>query len=246
MATASTRAVASAVVARTGVVHDFNDKDSSQHHEPSYEQRDALLARFPHPKAAAGSKCVPEYPSTPPKPPSPGSLGATMSLTQGAFTRVDAKQSAFVIDYCPTGNGQPLTRRLLIFDGSKLELDFVFPDSLRAEAVISSVDVDFDGRSELVLSDSEFRPPTSQLTTMTLLKVAPDAPRVLGTWTGADHCSVRKSPNEETLHRITFVFSEGNVRFTDVATTEPCRVHPPPPWTRPPPYKVVAPAEGAD
>ena len=39
--------------------------------------------------------------------------------------------------------------------------------------------------------------------------VAPAAPRVLGSWDVIDHCSVRKEPDQETVHRLGFSVSAG-------------------------------------
>ncbi len=206
------------------LLYDFGAPDAWRTHEPARDEADALLARFPHPHAQPGTVCDPNLPGTPAKSRLGGRLLPGLSVVRGAFTRPGAQQSAFFIDYCLTGVGQPRTRRLLVLEGERVEVDAVMPATPIADGVLAAVDVDLDGRAELLLTASIFRPETSQLQTATLLQVAPGAPRVLGSWDVIDHCSVRKQPDQETVHRLGFIAgaSAGAPTFTDHATTRAC------------------------
>jgi len=206
------------------LLHDFGAPEAWRTREPARDEADALLARFPHPRAQPGSVCDPNLPGTPAQSRLGGRLMPGLSVVRGAFTRPAAQQSAFFIDYCLTGVGQPRTQRLLVLEGDRVEVDYLLPATLLADGVIASADVDLDGRAELLLTTSVFRPETSQLQTATLLQVAPGPPRVLGTWDAIDHCSVRKDPDQETVHRLGFSVSVGGgtPTFTDQPTTRPC------------------------
>lgn len=204
------------------LLYDFGAPDAWRTHEPTRAEADALLARFPHPHAAPASVCDPNLPGTPAGSRLGGRLMPGLSVVRGAFTRPAAAQSAFFIDYCLTGVGQPRTQRLLVLEGDRVELDYLVPASLRVDGVLAAVDVDLDGRAELLLTASIFRPGTSQLQTATLLELGPAVPRVLGSWDVIDHCSVSKQPDQETVHRLGFSVGAGAPTFTDQATTRPC------------------------
>jgi hypothetical protein len=152
-----------------------------------------------------------------------------VTRVRGAFTRGEATQSAYVIDYCPTGVGVPRTRRLLVLEGETVELDHEFGDDVRAEEILHAADVNGDGLSEVLLTGSVFRSDRS-VTEAVLLQLRPGRPTVLGKWTALAHCS---PPNDErTGQRIFFRVNGGAAIFRAQSVTERCFYPPSPPRPR--------------
>jgi hypothetical protein len=210
------------------LLHDFGPRDAWRTPSASTEESAALVARFPHPHAK-GATCGLNYPTTPVKDRAQGTLLPRVTVVRGAFSRAGAEQSAFLVDYCPTGDRVPSTRRLLVLENDKLVVDHELGRAEVGDEVLLSIDVTKDGLAELLLLATLYRPGTSSLTVATLMQIAPGKPRVLGRWDAIDHCSVLKNPDETTTHEISFRPDETAPSFRDKATTERCFYPPPPP-----------------
>ncbi len=210
------------------VLYDFGPRDAWRAPSATTEESAALVARFPHPHAK-GKKCGLNYPTTPAKDRAQGTLLPRVTVVRGAFSRAGVEQAAYLVDYCPTGDGVPSTRRLLVLENDKVVIDHELGRAEVGDEVLHAVDVTNDGLAELLLLATLYRPGTSSLTVATLLQIAPGKPRVLGRWDAIDHCSVLKNPDETTKHRITFRPDDATPSFRDKATTERCFYPPPPP-----------------
>lgn len=187
---------------------------------------EGLVARFPHPEAKAGTTCRANDPNEPQK----KVQESFATAIAGSFSAAGAKEMAFLIDYCPTGLGVPRTRRVIVLDGDKVVLDHVLPANTKGEWADLAIDIDGDGREEILATSNIFRPGRSTLTEATLLRVAPGKLAVLGAWAVIDHCStVYKKPDDVTSHTISYRLNNGVPSFRDVAKTEPCFYPPPPP-----------------
>ena len=142
-----------------------------------------------------------------------------VTMVKGAFTRAGATQSAYFIDYCPTGVGVPRTKRLLVLEGEAVELDHEFGGDSRAEEILHAADVNDDGLAEVLLTGYVFRPDRSY-TEAVLMQSRPGKPRTLATFKALVHCA---PPNDEwTGRRIFFRVKGGAAIFREQAVTERC------------------------
>lgn len=197
------------------VVVDFSLDPKPESRQVANAVMTELLRRFPHPHAN-GKTCDPNYPNTPAKERAGGQLLPYITSVDAAITKKQ-KQTAYVIDYCPTGNGVPRTRRLLVLDGTAVAIDRELPASIPATAIIATTDIDGDGRAELVLTDTEHR--KRAVTVVYLVRARATDLKLLGSWTGLEHCSVLEPP-DEIVHRITAAGPDGP--FKDTAIKRRC------------------------
>jgi hypothetical protein len=206
------------------LLHDFSKRGGSGSSLNGI-QSGLLVARFPHPKAKPGTTCRANDPNEPTK----TVEEPFTSAIAGSFSSAGAKEVAFFIDYCPTGLGQPRTRRVVVIDGDKLVIDYVLPATARGEWADLAIDVDGDGREEILATSIIWRPDRPTVTEATLLRLAPK-PAVLGAWKVIDHCDqFKKNPDTTTTHTISWRMKDGVASFRDVAKTEGCFYPPAPP-----------------
>lgn len=95
--------------------------------------------------------------------------------------------------------------------------------------IIAAPDIDGDRRSELLLTSTESN--TRVVVTVHLVRVTKNSLKLLGSWTGLEHCSV-SAPPDEILHRITAAGTSGP--FKDTAVARRCYYAPAPPSAPPP------------
>lgn len=213
------------------VVIDFSADPKPEHRQLSDAAMTELLRRFPHPHAE-GKTCDPNRKETPPKERAGGQLLPYITSVDASVTSA-ARQTAYMIDYCPTGNGVPRTRRLLVLEGNSVVVDRELPASIPADAIIAAPDIDGDRRSELLLTSTESN--TRVVVTVHLVRVTKNSLKLLGSWTGLEHCSV-SAPPDEILHRITAAGTSGP--FKDTAVARRC-YYPPAPPSAPPPRRAA-------
>ncbi|NUO49896.1 MAG: hypothetical protein HOV80_13660 [Polyangiaceae bacterium] len=232
VASPTTSASASPLVADADgyfLLYDFGPKDAWRTKTLDVQETEALVARFPHPHAKSGTTCGVNFPQTPRDARREGRLLANVTFVRGAFTRAGADQAAYLIDYCATGDRQPRTRRLLVLEGDKTEIDHELGQAELGEEALHAIDVTNDGIAELLLTTNKYRPGTSQLIIASLLQGAPGKPRIIAKWDAIDHCSVLKDPKVQTTRRISFRVNGSTPVFRDTATTEKCFSPPAPP-----------------
>jgi hypothetical protein len=208
--------VAAAPARADAVVVDFTVDPTPAAQRPSQAEQADLLRRFPHPHANTKT-CDPNPPNTPADQRMGGQLLPTITSTRAAITRRGA-QVVYLIDYCPTGVRVPRTRRLLVLDDAKVVLDKELPAALPADELLAAVDIDGDGFSELVATETIYR---GGRNVVVAYLVRPSDLKVLGTWTAIEHCTPGRFP-EENLHRVTFARG----RFRDVASKRRCHYPP--------------------
>jgi hypothetical protein len=201
--------IAAAPAHADSVVIDFTVEPTPAAHQPTQNEHAGLLVRFPEPK---GKKCEIDR--------AQGGLGGellpTITSARGAITRKGA-QLAYLIDYCPLP-GVKRTRRLLVLDGEKPVVDKQLPAGLHADELLAAVDIDGDGFSELVATETIYR---GGRNVIVAYLVRPSDLKVLGTWTAIEHCTPGTF-TEENRHRVTFASG----RFRDVVTKRTCHYPP--------------------
>ncbi|MDI3282211.1 hypothetical protein QHF83_02780 [Polyangium sp. 15x6] len=210
------------------LLYDFTPDDALRWKEPPRAEFDELVKRFPHPHAAKDSRCGPDSPSTPPEQQAKGILLPHITTVRGAFTRPRSTQSAYLIEYCSTGNGQPHTVRLLVLQDDSVELDLELAGDLHIGEVQHAVDVDGDGRDEVVLTSSLYRQREGQsVTGAVLYRLGPGAPGVIGKWTAVEHCYI--GHDDMLAHRIYYRMKHDVLSFRDETIKKHCYYPPPPP-----------------
>lgn len=213
------------------VLYDFSGDHALSWSEPTRDELDRLLARFPNPHAPAGAHCDPNSPGTPPSQRMGGILLPRVTRVEGAFTSVGASQTAYFIDYCPSGVGVPRTRRILVLQGDTLALDHELASDLKADEVLRAVDVDGDGLAEVLLTVNLYNTQTTQHTTDAILyRLKEGAPRVIGRWPGIAHCY--SGHDDRTVSRIKYRRTGKVATFRAETSEEHCYYPPAPP---PPP-----------
>jgi hypothetical protein len=211
-------------VSKERLVLDFGDDASIRHDAPGRAVFDALLAAFPH-THAEGKACDPNFPGTPAKERAGGILLPTITQVAGAFTRADASEVAFLIDYCPTGAGVPRTRRLLILDAGAVSFDYEFGAREPFDQLLAATDLDGDGRAELLVTTALHQYERSMLDA-SLLRLSDRKPTVLGTWRVIEHCEL--GSNQMTTRKVFVRLNGSTPVFRDEPKTERCN-HPPQP-----------------
>jgi hypothetical protein len=206
------------------VVIDFRVRDAERAEVPGDDESAALVRAFPHPHAA-GKPCDPNLPGTPSGERMGGVLLPRVTQVAGSFTRPGAKEIAFVIDYCPTGAGVPRTRRLLVLESGKVNLDHELLAAEPFDEALTGSDVDGDGRDELLLTTSIFEDARSKVD-LSVVTLRGATLTTLGTWRAVEHCDPRHA---ERTNLVLHVRMEGGAPvFRDELTTSRC-VYPPSP-----------------
>jgi len=211
---------ATAHAAPDTVVFDFTTDPAPRWNEPSQDEATELLRRFPHPHAG-GKTCDPNRPGTPANQRMGGQLLPRITTARAAITRTGAAQVVYLIDYCPTGVRVPRTRRLLVLDGTKVALDHELPSAIPADELLATIDVDGDGRAELVATTTADRGGRNVVVAYLVSTTAARDLRLLGTWTALEHCTPGTYP-EQIMHRVTVAAG----KFRDVASTQRCHYPP--------------------
>jgi hypothetical protein len=229
-ATAAADSSPPSVMPGSVLLHDFSREDGPRPRSPADAERDALVERFPNPRAAPGAICDPNWPGTPPAQRTGGRLLSTVTKAEGSFTTRSAPQVAYVVDYCSTGAGMPRYWRALVLEGAAVKLDLdlaplVAADTLDVE-LLRAVDVDGDGHLELLLETRHFRRQKGSSEAV-LVRLAPGAPARLGRWPAVErYCD---SGPERVARRI-FRHSKGGVMsFSDEVVRVECHYPPAPP-----------------
>lgn len=187
-----------------------------------------LLARFPHPRANPKAACWDSDPENRTRVPDGEPY---VTAIAGSFSSAGAKEMAFMIDYCPSGLGLPATRRVIVLDGDKLVLDQVLPDDAKGAQADLAIDVDGDGREELLAGTSLVESGRTGVVEVTLLRLAPGNLKQLGTWSAYEKCGTpHKRPGElTTSHTIWLRMKDSVPTSRVVAKTKRCPHLPPPP-----------------
>jgi hypothetical protein len=141
----------------------------------------------------------------------------TVTRVAGAFSAANANETVYLIDYCHA------LRRVVVLAGETAVINHTIPTGVVGDRLVDAVDVDGDGREELLVARRHAGQGTAgAVTEATLLRLAPDGPTEVAKWTALVECPAARDGQSMTTHTISFRRHEGVVRFRDVPRTWAC------------------------
>jgi hypothetical protein len=209
------------------VLYDFSTSSMTAA-VPEAAVQKKLLARVVGKYLPDGKECDTGFDGSPEDARKKGALKPYVTMARGAFTKAGGDEVAYLVDFneCGTGptTGLVSTRRLVIEAAAapgKTVVEHTFADDVTVTELLTALDVDGDGRHELLCLAPGVQRMGYFSTGAVLVSLAEASPKVLGSWTALESMC-EGGEGEATRARISYTTKDGAPVFREEEVKGPC------------------------